>query len=183
QYFVNPDHLGSPRSIIDSTGATVWKWDKDPFGNGAPTGTLPYNLRFPGQYFDVETGLCYNMARDYSPGLGRYIQSDPIGLGCSDVNLYVYVQNDPINLIDPDGLQAIPLPLLPPLIPPEWPRTKIYPPPSTTNQDSIWEEQDGMCKIKTKKGSCTCKFRDAPKYLEAQCPSLVKGTGDNRHDC
>ncbi|MBF0509530.1 MAG: RHS repeat-associated core domain-containing protein [Deltaproteobacteria bacterium] len=67
--------------------ATVWKWDHDPFGNGAPAGTLTYNLRFPGQYFDSETGLYYNMARDYSPSLGRYVQSDPIGLQ-GGVNTY-----------------------------------------------------------------------------------------------
>ncbi|MBF0474981.1 MAG: RHS repeat protein [Deltaproteobacteria bacterium] len=103
QYYVNPDHLGAPRSIVDTTGATVWKWDKDPFGNGAPTGTLTYNLRFPGQYFDVETGLCYNMARDYSPALGRYIQSDPIGLR-GGVNTYAYVGGNPINWVDPKGL-------------------------------------------------------------------------------
>ncbi|MBF0526408.1 MAG: DUF4329 domain-containing protein [Deltaproteobacteria bacterium] len=102
-YYVNPDHLGAPRSIIDTTGATVWKWDKDPFGNGAPTGTLIYNLRFPGQYFDVESGLCYNMARDYSPTLGRYVQSDPIGLR-GGVNTYSYVGNGPINWRDTSGL-------------------------------------------------------------------------------
>ncbi|MBF0526373.1 MAG: hypothetical protein HQK56_14915 [Deltaproteobacteria bacterium] len=105
QYYVNPDHLGSPKSIIDSSGATVWRWDKDPFGNGAPTGTLTYNLRFPGQYFDVETGLCYNMARDYNPALGRYIQSDPIGLR-GGVNTYVYVENDPVSRVDPLGLDS-----------------------------------------------------------------------------
>ncbi|MBF0523956.1 MAG: RHS repeat-associated core domain-containing protein [Deltaproteobacteria bacterium] len=103
QYYVNPDHLGSPKSIIDSTGATVWKWDRDPFGNGAPTGTLTYNLRFPGQYFDSETGLYYNMARDYNPGLGRYVQSDPIGLR-GGINTYTYVMNDPVNRIDALGL-------------------------------------------------------------------------------
>ncbi|MBF0474979.1 MAG: hypothetical protein HQK59_03945 [Deltaproteobacteria bacterium] len=104
QYYVNPDHLGSPRSIIDSTGATVWKWDRDPFGNGAPTGTLTYNLRFPGQYFDSETGLYYNMARDYDPGLGRYIQSDPIGLR-GGVNTYAYVDGNPVNWVDPFGFE------------------------------------------------------------------------------
>ncbi|MBF0523958.1 MAG: hypothetical protein HQK56_02540 [Deltaproteobacteria bacterium] len=87
QYYVNPDHLGAPRSIVDGSGNTVWKWDRDPFGNGAPTGTLTYNLRFPGQYYDSETGLYYNMARDYSPTLGRYVQSDPIGLR-GGVNTY-----------------------------------------------------------------------------------------------
>ncbi|MBF0526410.1 MAG: hypothetical protein HQK56_15100 [Deltaproteobacteria bacterium] len=106
QYYVNPDHLGAPRYIMDSSGAIVWKWDKDPFGNGAPTGSLTYNLRFPGQYFDSETGLYYNMARDYNPGLGRYIQSDSIWLR-GGVNTYAYVGGDPINFVDPDGSAPI----------------------------------------------------------------------------
>ncbi|MBF0525442.1 MAG: RHS repeat protein [Deltaproteobacteria bacterium] len=135
-YYVNPDHLGAPRSIIDASGATVWKWDKDLFGNGAPTGTLTYNLRFPGQYFDSETGLYYNMARDYSPSLGRYIQSDPIGLR-GGVNTYAYVGGNPVNWVDPEGLQAIPVPnplLLPPsgspsqtqLTPGQWHQMKDF---------------------------------------------------------
>ncbi len=103
QYYVNPDHLGAPRTIVDANGATVWTWNRDPFGNGAPTGALTYNPRFPGQYFDSETGLYYNMARDYNPAIGRYVQSDPIGLA-GGVNTYAYVQNDPVNFIDPLGL-------------------------------------------------------------------------------
>ncbi|MBF0523954.1 MAG: DUF4157 domain-containing protein, partial [Deltaproteobacteria bacterium] len=106
KYYVNPDHLGAPRSIVDGSGNTVWKWDRDPFGNGAPTGTLIYNLRFPGQYFDSETGLYYNMARDYSPSLGRYVQSDPIGLR-GGVNTYAYVGNNPLSKVDPWGLRPL----------------------------------------------------------------------------
>ncbi|MBF0527592.1 MAG: RHS repeat-associated core domain-containing protein [Deltaproteobacteria bacterium] len=105
---------------MDSSGATVWKWDKDPFGNGAPTGSLTYNLRFPGQYYDSETGLYYNMARDYNPGLGRYIQSDPIGLD-GGINTYAYAENDPVSGVDPDGLQAFPLPMPHPM-PLPWPK-------------------------------------------------------------
>src|SRR5262249_3939078 len=59
---------------------------------------------FPGQYFDAETGLYYNGFRDYSPGIGRYIESDPIGLA-GGLNLYAYGANDPIGGIAPDGLQ------------------------------------------------------------------------------
>ncbi len=58
----------------------------------------------PGQYFDAESGLHYNYHRYYDPSIGRYITPDPIGLAGLDPNIYGYVQNNPINLIDPLGL-------------------------------------------------------------------------------
>ena len=76
-YYVAPDQLGAPHQIADAGRNTVWHWDHDPFGNGAPTGNITYNLRFPGQYYDGETGLHYNYFRDYDPSTGRYVQSDP----------------------------------------------------------------------------------------------------------
>ena len=61
------------------------------------------SLRFPGQYYDSESKLHYNHHRDYDPGIGRYIQSDPIGLG-GGVNRYGYVLGNPLIGIDPSGL-------------------------------------------------------------------------------
>ncbi len=79
-YYIAPDQLGSPHQIASTTRNIVWHWDHDPFGNGAPSGTLTYNPRFPGQYYDREIGLHYNGLRDYDPTTGRYVESDPIGL-------------------------------------------------------------------------------------------------------
>ncbi|MCP4485971.1 MAG: RHS repeat-associated core domain-containing protein [Gammaproteobacteria bacterium] len=63
------------------------------------------DLRFPGQVYDVETGLYYNYFRYYDPETGRYVTSDPIGL-YGGLNTFVYVGNDPINWIDPYGLDV-----------------------------------------------------------------------------
>lgn len=103
-FYVSPDHLGAPRQITNAGQQVVWRWDHDPFGNGAPTGSLTYNLRFPGQYYDAETGLHYNYFRDYDPKLGRYVQSDPIGLA-GGINTYAYVGGNPVSNIDVRGLQ------------------------------------------------------------------------------
>jgi RHS repeat-associated protein len=111
-FYVHVDHLNTPRRITrPSDGAIVWRWDSDPFGTDAPnqdpdgdTNQFTYNLRFPGQYFDAETGLSYNYFRDYDPATGRYPQSDPIGLAGS-ISTYGYVSANPISFVDPFGLQ------------------------------------------------------------------------------
>ena len=106
--YVHTDHLGSPQKMTDTTGAIVWDAAFTPFGlEDSITGTAANNKRFPGQYFDPETGLHYNYLRDYDPTVGRYVQSDPLGLSAGDLNLYRYVENAPLTFIDPFGLTGI----------------------------------------------------------------------------
>src|SRR5262249_45369644 len=105
-YFVYADQLNAPRALVDTNNTVVWHWDSEPFGTGLPQGTLTYNLRGPGQYFDQESGLFYNYLRDYEPLTGRYIESDPIGL-VGGINPYVYVKNNPVSASDPLGLAEV----------------------------------------------------------------------------
>jgi RHS repeat-associated protein len=115
-FFVHNDHLGTPKYLTDTTGKAVWQAQSTPFGEVLEKEDLDgdgkyvtLNMRFPGQYWDHETGTSYNYFRDYEPSLGRYIQSDPIGLG-GGINTYVYVNDNPVNYIDPYGLWPFGLP-------------------------------------------------------------------------
>jgi RHS repeat-associated protein len=113
QFYIAPDHLGAPHQITNASGQVAWLWDHDPFGNGDPSdplGNFTDNLRFPGQFFDQNTKLHYNYFRDYDPSLGRYIESDPIGLA-GGINTYAYAGGNPVNFIDPSGLTHYDVPL------------------------------------------------------------------------
>ncbi|MEY2954286.1 MAG: hypothetical protein RLZZ401_2373 [Pseudomonadota bacterium] len=100
-YFIHADHLNTPRVLVDKTNTMRWRWMSEPFGTTpaetSPAGLAPltFNLRFPGQFFDAESGMHYNTQRDYIPGIGRYAQSDPIGLA-GGINTYAYVNGNPI---------------------------------------------------------------------------------------
>lgn len=74
--YLHTDHLGTPRKITNPSGNTVvWRWDPDTFGSKTPSiTTISYNLRFPGQYYQSETGLNYNYFRVYDLQTGRYIE-------------------------------------------------------------------------------------------------------------
>jgi RHS repeat-associated protein len=109
-HFIEVDHLNTPRLVANQSGQTVWRWDQqEPFGVNVPDenpsglGAFELPLRFAGQYFDQETNLHYNYFRDYDPALGRYVESDPIGL-LGGLNTYAYVQGSPVKLTDRLGL-------------------------------------------------------------------------------
>jgi RHS repeat-associated protein len=109
-FMVQPDHLDTPRVIVNASNQPVWRWDSAPFGetlaNEQPTTSLAsfrFDLRFPGQQFDAESGSHYNYFRDYEAATGRYLQSDPIGLEAG-ANTFTYVASMPLYGVDPKGL-------------------------------------------------------------------------------
>jgi RHS repeat-associated protein len=113
--YVHADHLGTPRVITrPSDNKVVWEWRNDePFGNNLPNenpsalGTFTYNLRLGGwQQYDKETGNFQNWNRDYDPAIGRYDQSDPLGLG-GGMSTYGYVYGNPLAYFDDDGLKPL----------------------------------------------------------------------------
>jgi RHS repeat-associated protein len=125
-YYLN-DHLGTPQLMTDENNVVVWEAKYRPFGEAVvhPYSTVENNIRFPGQYFDQETGLHYNYHRYYDPRTGRYLRADPshfvqprgnnipylisfILNSPQEQNYYTFVKNDPINNIDMYGLISIP---------------------------------------------------------------------------
>jgi RHS repeat-associated protein len=126
-HVIHSDHLNTPRALANAqtqggqpAGTVVWRWklnqqtatgsnafgaqpaEEDPDGNGT---SVRFDLRFPGQQYDAATGLHYNYFRDYEPGTGRYVESDPIGLE-GGISTYGYVDSNPLLFIDPEGLQS-----------------------------------------------------------------------------
>ncbi|WP_345777542.1 DUF6531 domain-containing protein [Dyella sp. LX-1] len=104
--YVHADGLGTPRTVTDGAGTTIWQWSyqANPFGEKAPAAAgLTLNVRFPGQYYDAELALSYNVNRNYEAATGRYIQSDPIGLG-GGANTYTYGGGSPTSNSDALGL-------------------------------------------------------------------------------
>ena len=133
--YLHADHLGTPRLGTNGSGNVVWSWAGEAFGgtlpNDDPDGdsiTTTVNLRFPGQYYDEETGLHYNWNRYYHPGMGRYIASDPIGL-LGGPNSYLYANANAARFIDPFGLQGFDPGPLPPDPTPNAPARHLPPPP------------------------------------------------------
>ena len=105
-FAVHTDNLGTPKLLTSSEGETVWQATYTPLGEALISQqAIEFNLRFPGQYADAETGTHYNYQRDYDPRTGRYLTSDPIGLAGGD-NTYAYANNNVLGAIDALGLSS-----------------------------------------------------------------------------
>lgn len=123
-YVMTPDWIGAPHILTNVSATYAWTWDHLAWGDNAPNqnpgglGTFAYDWRFPGQSYDTESGTAYNINRDYSSTLGRYVESDPIGLDGGDYSTYGYVRSNPlittdrrglgIDINDPRGYESVP---------------------------------------------------------------------------
>ena len=124
-YYYHNNYLGTPQLMTDGTGKVVWEVEYKPFGEAEvnANSSVVNNFRFPGQYFDQETGLHYNYHRYYDPRTGRYLRADlshsiqPEGTGIpylisylidtpQELHNYTYVKNNPVNSFDPLGLMG-----------------------------------------------------------------------------
>ena len=106
-YYVHADWLDRPIMVTDGTATPVWTAIWTPFGTPySITGTLTYNARFPGQWFQTESGLAWNWHRHYDATTGAYLQPDPLGLPAlldDGPSVYAYVGERPTTDRDPTG--------------------------------------------------------------------------------
>ncbi len=125
-YSVATDHLGTPVEVRDRQGRAVWQADYAAFGEAdVKIQTVEFNLRFPGQYADWESGLHYNYYRYYDPRAGQYIQPDPMGIR-TGLNRFAYVDSNPLRYTDPLGLFKVQSGTLAPIIVPPFGITVGY---------------------------------------------------------
>jgi RHS repeat-associated protein len=103
---IHLDQVGRPEAMTNADQTLAWRAMNTPFTRSVATNNaVPLNIGFPGQYYDTELSLWNNGYRDYFPWVGRYLESDPIGLA-GGINTYSYVGGNPVTRIDPSGLAS-----------------------------------------------------------------------------
>jgi RHS repeat-associated protein len=103
---VSVDHLNRPVLMTNATKVAMWQAVWQPWGGAhSITGTATLDTRFPGQWYQSETGLHYNWHRSYDPTVGRYTQPDPLGF-VDGPSVYGYANGRPQSLVDQDGRNA-----------------------------------------------------------------------------
>jgi RHS repeat-associated protein len=187
-YDVHSDDLDTPRLLTDSSGLPVWRASYEAFGRAhvstdpdgsvvTPPPTFDFNIRFPGQYYDAESGLHDNRFRTYDPGTGRYISADPIGLR-GGINTYGYVGANPLRWIDRYGLAIGDYPPPPPGYNPntwtqgQWPNGKYWLQDPEGNKFTVHPEDEGHWRHWDK--------RDPDNNDQGQCPPNSGKPRDNQ---
>ncbi len=100
-YYVHTDHLHRPIRLSNAAKSIVWSAEYQPWGAvQSLSGALTLDLRFPGQWFQLEAGLHYNWHRHYDATLGRYTQPDPLGF-VDGPSVYGYAQSAPYAFGEP----------------------------------------------------------------------------------
>ena len=164
---VHADHLGRPVKMTNAAKASVWDVVFTPWG--APhtlTGAQTLNERFPGQWFQLESGLHYNWHRHYDPSLGRYTQPDPLGF-VDGPSQYAYGRNSPQTRVDRFGLYT------------DWTGEVIKVPqdlpPSDTNCWSGYFIMQFVCKSAPRcKGTDTCETLTYKRDTFVECIKIQK---------
>ncbi len=106
-FALHPGRRFEPLCATDSNGKMVWRAEYDAYGAATITiNEVDQPWRLPGQYYDQETGLHYNLARYYNPALGRFLSLDPLLVAGGSLNFYTYCDGDPLNRVDPTGAFA-----------------------------------------------------------------------------
>jgi RHS repeat-associated protein len=104
--YVHNDHLGRPEVVTNGTGVAIWRSQNFAFDRNVTLDLIgELSLGFPGQYYDEDNDLWSNGYRQYDAKIGRYLQSDPVGLA-DGINTYTYVKGNPVNSVDPLGLST-----------------------------------------------------------------------------
>ena len=160
-HYVQADHLGTPRAVIDrARDVAIWTWalQGEAFGNSPPnqdpdldSTAFVLDMRFPGQRYDAATGLNYNYFRDYDAASGRYVQSDPIGLA-GGISTFGYVGGVPTAAIDSHGLLGAGVP-------------RIGPP-------TLWD-REGAPRIGVERPESSRFFANYPNYDDYTDPAAV----------
>jgi RHS repeat-associated protein len=136
-WWVHADHLNRPVLMTDGSKAQVWQAVWKPFGEAQSiTGPAALDTRFPGQWFQIESGLHYNWHRQYDPTTGRYTQPDPLGF-VDGPGAYSYARGNTLAYIDPQGLLI--LPSDPSGLPPGWTKDPTHKNP----KGSRWKHPSG----------------------------------------
>jgi len=140
-YYVHTDHINRPIRMSTTAKVMVWQAEWNPWGGvQSLSGALANNLRFLGQWFQIETGLHYNWHRHYDPTIGRYTQPDPLGF-VDGPSVWAYAGSGPQRYFDPDGRQSPPTGPPPPSIPgAPW----VWRPDAGNTRDGVWQGQDGQ---------------------------------------